>query len=185
MDFAGDVSYLNVRHACIIHASAGLGGERVSSEPPYPDRCALPAVPESTHLEISRQRRRRRLRRRRADRSPGAAGRTPWSQHSVAALEAHVLNVGRARLAHPQTVQAEQNSERSVSVVEPFRGEEEPSEFSSVQSAPLAGVHGGSAHVLRRVGREPSVDMRSAVEPARRRQPPVDRRSGQTAFLHP
>lgn len=74
--------------------------------------------------------------------------------------------------------------EGRVGVVEPFGGEEEPSDLSSVHAAPLARVHGGSAHVLGRVGRDPPVDMREALEPAGRGQSAVDCRSGQARFLH-
>jgi hypothetical protein len=37
-------------------------------------------------------------------------------------LDSHVLNIGAASLAHPQTVQPEQYGERAAGVVEPLRG---------------------------------------------------------------
>ena len=51
----------------------------------------------------------------------------------MAAFEAEVLDVGAARLADPQPVQAEQHGQGGVGVVEPLGGEQEPAELAAVQ----------------------------------------------------
>jgi hypothetical protein len=89
----------------------------------------------------------------------------------VSAIEAEVADVGLARLAHSQPVQAEQDCERGALVAELFGGEQEAAEFRAVHSVALARMHLRAAYVLRRVRRDPAVDVREPVQPA-----PVARR---------
>ena len=105
-------------------------------------------------------------------------------QRPMSSFEGRVLDVGLAGFAHPQAVQPEEHGERGVGVVESLGAEEESSELASAQLAPLTGVHGGPAQILGRVGRDPSVDMHEAVEPAGRGQAPADRGGRHTTLLH-
>ena len=63
-------------------------------------------------------------------------------------------------------------------------GEEERAEFGPVEPPPFVRVDLGSPDVLSRVGGDPSVDVGKPVEPADRRQSPVDGRGRQTSLLH-
>jgi hypothetical protein len=103
---------------------------------------------------------------------------------SVAPLETEVLDVGRARLADPQAVEAQEHGESGVGVVDPLGFEQEPSELGAVEAAGVVGVDLGSADVLGRVGGDTAVDVGEAVEAADRGQPPVDGRRRQTTALH-
>jgi hypothetical protein len=73
------------------------------------------------------------------------------AQHSVAALEGEVLDVGRAGLAHPQAVEAEQDRQRSMGVVVSLSGEQERPELRAVEATRLVLVHLWAMHVLGRV----------------------------------
>jgi hypothetical protein len=53
-------------------------------------------------------------------------------QCAVAALERKVLDVRRTCLGHAQAVEAEQHSERGVSAVVAFGGEQEAAEFTAI-----------------------------------------------------
>ena len=64
----------------------------------------------------------------------GALAHDPKSP--VTSVEPQVLDVGAAGLAHPQTVQAEQDSEGPMGVVKVLRGEEEPSELGAAPKEP-------------------------------------------------
>ena len=64
-------------------------------------------------------------------------------------------------------------------------GEEEHAEFGTVEAAGIGGVDLWAADVLGRVRPDPSVDVRESVEPADRREPPVNRRGCQAAIVHP
>ena len=61
--------------------------------------------------------------------------------------------------------------------------EQEGAELASVESAAFTRVDLRSADVLSRVGTDPPVDMGEAVEPADRRQSPVDGRRGESSLL--
>ena len=52
--------------------------------------------------------------------------------------------------------------------VDTFRGEQEPSELTSIETAPFSGVDLWSADVLRWVGGDPPVDVGESLEPAHR-----------------
>jgi hypothetical protein len=84
-------------------------------------------------------------------------------QYPVASLEGHVLDVGVAGFAHPQAIQSQQHSQRSMSVVESFGGEEKLTQLASVHPSPLGGMHGGTADILGRVSADPAVDVSEAV----------------------
>ena len=105
-------------------------------------------------------------------------------QGAVAALEAEVLDVGRARLADSEAVEAEQHGEGGVGAVEAFGGEQERAELGAVHAAAVAGLDLRAADVLGGVRRDPAVDVREPVEPAHGRQATVDRRRRQPSLLH-
>jgi hypothetical protein len=67
--------------------------------------------------------------------------------------------------------------------VEALCGEQERSEFGSVQAPGLRGVDLGAAHVLSGVGVYPPVDVCEAVEPADGGQAPVDGGGGKSALF--
>jgi hypothetical protein len=117
------------------------------------------------------------------DRGLAALAEDP--QRAVAALDAEVLDVGGAGLRDSKAVQAEQDRQGGVVVVMALGGEEEPAEFGAIQAATLGGMNLGPTDVLRRVRRDAAVDVCEAVEPADRREAPVDGRRGQTALLQP
>ena len=58
---------------------------------------------------------------------------------AVASFEPEVLNIGGARLAHPQPVQAEEDGERSVSEVDAFGGKERPKTAADGGQPPVDG----------------------------------------------
>ena len=60
----------------------------------------------------------------------------------VTSVEAQVLDVGAAGLAHPQSVEAQQDGESSMGVVEVLGGEEEPSELGAIKPPALGAVDG-------------------------------------------
>jgi hypothetical protein len=72
----------------------------------------------------------------------------------VAAFEAEVLDVGRTRVAHSQSVQAEQDGERGVVAVVLLGGEQEHAELGAVQPPGVRRMHLRATHVLRRVRRD-------------------------------
>ena len=100
------------------------------------------------------------------------------AQRSVASLEAQVLDVGRARLADPQAVQSQEHGESCMGVVDPLGREQKRPQLSPVEAAGVVGVDLGPAHVLRRVGDDPAVDVGEAVEAADGGQPPVNSGGG-------
>lgn len=83
---------------------------------------------------------------------------------AVAAVEAEVANIRLARLAHPQPVQAEQDSKGSALAAELLGGEQEPTEFSAVHPVALARMHRWAPHVLGWVRADPPVDMCEPIE---------------------
>ena len=85
-------------------------------------------------------------------------------------FEPQVLDVRGTRLTHAQTVEAEQHGERGVVAVVMLRGEQEHPELGAVQATSV-GMYLWAAHILRRVRRDATVDVREAVEAAE-----VDRR---------
>jgi hypothetical protein len=93
----------------------------------------------------------------------------------VASFEAKVFDIGGARLADPQPVEAEQYGERRVVAVVLLGGEQEHAEFGAVKSAGIRGVHLRAADVLGEVGPDPPVDVREPVEARDRGEPPIDR----------
>jgi len=101
----------------------------------------------------------------------------------VPTVEAQVLDVGTAGLAHPQSVEAEQDGERSMGVVEVLRGEEEPAELGAVEAPAFGTLDGRTADVLGRVGGDTPVDVGEAVEAAHGGQAPIDRRRRQSPGL--
>ncbi|HYO29613.1 MAG TPA: hypothetical protein VER37_03450, partial [Thermomicrobiales bacterium] len=98
------------------------------------------------------------------------------TQCPVPSLEAETLDVGRACLADPQTIQPEEDGQRSMGMVDPLGGEEERPELGAVEASGVVRVDLGSADVLRRVGGDPTVDVGEAVVAADGGQPPVDGR---------
>ena len=116
------------------------------------------------------------------------AGLLPFAedaQCAMAALDPEVLDVGGARLAHPQTVEAEQHGERGVVAVAVLGGEQEHAELRTIQTSRVRRVDLRPADVLGRVRGDATVDVGEAVEAAHRRQPTVDRRRRQVPLLHP
>jgi hypothetical protein len=89
-----------------------------------------------------------------------------------------------ARLGHAESVQSEQDGQRGVAAIEPFRGEQKRTQLAAVHAVALARCNLGPSDVLGRVRGDAAVDVGEAVEPAHRGQPPVDRGSGQTSGLH-
>jgi hypothetical protein len=107
------------------------------------------------------------------------------AQGAVPPFEAEFLDVGGAGFAHSQSVQTDQHGERRVISVELLRGEEEHTEFGTVQAAGFSGMDLWPTDVLRRVRADATVDVCEAIEPTDRRQSTIDRRRGQTPALHP
>lgn len=70
---------------------------------------------------------------------------------AVAPLEAQVLDVGGARLAHPQAVQPEQDGQGGMGVVEALGGEDQRSQLGAVQAPGVTRVDFWAAHVLGRM----------------------------------
>jgi hypothetical protein len=68
-------------------------------------------------------------------------------QDPVAALYAHVLDVGLARLGHPQAVQAQQHGQGGVGVIEALRGVQESGQLAAIQAPPLTRVDLGPADI--------------------------------------
>jgi len=106
------------------------------------------------------------------------------AQRAMAPVDAQVLGVSGTGLAHPQPVETQQSSQGGVVGVVALGREEEPTELAPVETTSLARVHLGAAGVLRRVRWDPAVDVGEAVEAADGREPPVDRRGGQSPLLH-
>jgi hypothetical protein len=106
------------------------------------------------------------------------------AQRPVSPVEAQVLGIGCAGLAHSQTIQAQQSGESGVVGVVTLSREEEPTELAPVETTSFARVDPGPAGILRRVRGDSAVDVGEAVEPADGGQPPVDGRSGQSPLLH-
>ncbi len=106
------------------------------------------------------------------------------AQDPVAALHAHVLDVGAAGLGDPQPVQPEEHGQGGVGVIEPLGGEQQPGQLAAIEAPPLRRLHRGAAHVLGRIRCDPPVDVGEAVEPAGGGQPPVDSRRRQAPLLH-
>lgn len=101
----------------------------------------------------------------------------------MAAFEPEVLDVGRAHLADPQPVQAEQHGQRGVDTVVLLGGEQDtPSSERSRPRASEGWTRGRRTYWA--VRRDSSVDASEAVEAAHRGEPPVDRRCSQPALLH-
>ena len=107
------------------------------------------------------------------------------AQRVVAAFEAEILDVGGARFAHSQSVQAEQHRERGVLTFVLLGSEPQDAELGAVQAAGVRRMELRSAHVLGRVRGDATVDVGEAVEPAHCRQAPVDRPRRQCPLLHP
>jgi hypothetical protein len=105
------------------------------------------------------------------------------AQRSVAAIESQILGIGCAGLAHPQAVEAEEHRQGGMVVVVALGGEEEGAQLGAVETPARARVHLGATDVLGRIGTDPPVDMREAVEAADGGESPVDGRGGQPAFL--
>ena len=99
-------------------------------------------------------------------------------------FEPEVLDVGGAGLAHPEAVQAQEDGEGGVGVVEALGGEQERSELGSVEAAGVVGVDLGVLDVLGGVGGDPAVDVGEPVEAADGGQAPVDRGGGEASLLH-
>ncbi len=106
-------------------------------------------------------------------------------QRAMPALEGEVLDVRSARFGDSEPVQAEQHRQCGMVPIEPFGGEQERTELGAVHATTLVRLHLGPPHVLRGVRPDPAVDVSEAVEPAHRRQAPVDRRRRQSPLLHP
>ena len=60
-------------------------------------------------------------------------------QPPVAPLEAEVLDVGGARLAHPQSVQAQEHGEGAMGGIEALGGEQQGAELGAVESPGVRG----------------------------------------------
>ncbi len=80
---------------------------------------------------------------------------------------------------------AEEHRECRVVMVVPFCGEEEHSELGAVQTAGGRRMDVGSSHVLRRVRRDATVDVREPVEATLRRRPTVDGGGSESSFFEP
>ena len=106
------------------------------------------------------------------------------AQRPMTPVEAEVLCVGGAGLAHPQSVEAEQRGESGVVGVVALSREEESAELPSVEPPAFAWVDLGPAGVLCWVRGDPAVDVGEAVEAADRGQPAIDGRGSQAALLH-
>lgn len=106
-------------------------------------------------------------------------------QDSMAAPDAKILGVGGTRLGDPKAVQPEQHRQRCVIVVIAFGGEEESPQLGAIQAATLGRVNLGPADILRGVRGHAPVDMSETVEPANRRQAPIDRRGSQSSLFEP
>jgi uncharacterized OB-fold protein len=102
----------------------------------------------------------------------------------VPALAAEVFDVGAAGLGYTEAVQSEQHRQRGVIAVEPLGGEQERAELAAVHAVALVRLDLGPADVLGRVRRYAPVNMGEPVEAAHRREPAVDRRRSEPAFLH-
>ena len=98
----------------------------------------------------------------------------------MAPVEAQIFGIGRTGLAHPEPVETQQGCQGGLVGFVALGREEEPTELSSVEATSFARVDLGTAGVLRRIRWNPAVDVGEAVEPADGRQPPVDRRGGQS-----
>jgi hypothetical protein len=101
----------------------------------------------------------------------------------VASFDGEVLDVGLARFADAETVQAEQHGKRLVGEVVVVGGGEEHAKLCAVQATSVGGVNLGATEVLGGVRADPAVDVREAVEAAHRREPPVDRRRSEPSLL--
>ncbi len=97
----------------------------------------------------------------------------------VPSIDAQVLEVRTAGLAHPQAIEAEQDGEGSMGVVEVLCGEEEPSELGAIDAPALGAVDGRATDVLGGIGGDPPVDVGGPIGAAQRGEAPVDRRCGQ------
>jgi hypothetical protein len=62
---------------------------------------------------------------------------TDDTQHPMAALHTHVLDVGVAGLGDPQAVQAQQHGQGGAGVVEAFRGVEQAGQLTAIEAPPL------------------------------------------------
>ena len=96
----------------------------------------------------------------------------------MTALEAQVLDIGRARLGDPEAVEAEKDRQGGMSVVVALGGKQERAQLAAVEAPGLARVDLGTTDVLGRVGRDHPVDVGESVEAKDRREPPVDCRGG-------
>ena len=67
------------------------------------------------------------------------------AQDAVAPLEAKVLDVGQARLTHPQAVEAQEHGQGGVGLVDSLGREQEPPELGAVEAPCVAGMDLGSA----------------------------------------
>ena len=103
---------------------------------------------------------------------------------AVSSFEPEVLDVGGAGLAHPEAVQAQEDGEGGVGVVEALGGEQERSKLGAVEAASVVGVDLGVPDVLGGVGGDPAVDVGEPVEAADSGQAPVDRGGGEASCLH-
>ncbi|HEY5698934.1 MAG TPA: hypothetical protein VIT01_15625 [Acidimicrobiales bacterium] len=72
-----------------------------------------------------------------------------------------------------------------MGAVELLGGEQEHAELGAVESSGVARVNLRASDVLGRVRADAAVDVREAVEAADRRQPSVDRRSGEITLFQP
>jgi hypothetical protein len=114
---------------------------------------------------------------------PIALARDP--QDPMAALHRQVLDVGRARLADPQPVQAEQHRQCLVRAVVAVGGGEEHAELAAVETTSIRGVDLRASNALSRVRADPTVDVGEPVKPAHRREAPVDRRRRELGLAEP
>ena len=75
--------------------------------------------------------------------------------------EPEVLDVGCARLAHPEPAEFEEDRESSVIVVKCLCTKEAPSECEAVEPAPFGAVHRRAADAFGRVRHHRAVDVRN------------------------
>ncbi len=88
------------------------------------------------------------------------------AQRPMAPVEAEVLGVGGAGLAHPQPVEAQERRQGGMVRVVALGREEERAELPAVKTPAFARVDLGPTNVLRGVGADPPVDVGEAVEAA-------------------
>jgi len=98
--------------------------------------------------------------------------------------EGQVRDVGSARLADPEPIEAEKHGQGGVAFVEVLRREQEGAQLPAIETSPLRGVNLRSSDVLGGVSAHPAVDVGKAVEATDGGQPAVDGGRCKTSLLH-